>query len=57
MTSHLGVMILYALAVAVVFATLLRDSFAEQLRMGSRIFAGLVGGAVVAGWLMHLVFR
>ena len=56
MTSHLGVMLLFALCVAVVFAVLLRDEAGAQWRLGARIFVGLVGGAYVAGWAMHLLF-
>ena len=56
MTSHLGVMMLFALAVAAVFAALLREDAAEQWRLGARIFAGLVLGAYTAGWVMHLLF-
>lgn len=57
MTSHLGVMILFAFAVSAVFGALLRDDAGEQVRVGARIFVALVGGAYVAGWLMHLLFR
>jgi len=57
MTSHLGVMLLFALAVSIVFAALQRDEAAAQWRLGARIFAGLAMGAFVAGWAMHLVFR
>jgi L-cystine uptake protein TcyP (sodium:dicarboxylate symporter family) len=57
MTSHLGVMMLFALCVSAVFATLLRDEAGEQVRLGARMFAGLVLGAYAAGWVMHLLFR
>lgn len=55
MTTHLGVMILFACCVAVVFATLLQDEMGAQLRLGARIFSGLVVGAWVVGWVMYLV--
>ena len=55
MTTHLGVMILFAFCVAAVFATLLQDEVAGQLRLGARIFSGLVVGAWVVGWVMYLV--
>lgn len=55
MTSHLGVMILFSACVAVVFATLLRDDLAGAWRLGARIFSGLVGGAVLVGWLMYVI--
>ncbi len=57
MTSHLGVMALFALAVSIVFATLQRDEIGEQIRLAVRLFAALVGGAYLTGWLMHLLFR
>jgi hypothetical protein len=57
MTSHLGVMMLFAAAVSIVFATLQRDEVRAQLHLAGRLFAALVGGAYVAGWLMHLIFR
>ena len=56
MTSHLGVMTLFAACVSVVFGTLLRDSTSEQLKLGGRIFAALVVGAYAVGWLMYIAF-
>jgi hypothetical protein len=56
MTTHLGVMVLFVGLVSTVFGTLLRDEPAEQVRLASRIFVGLVCGAYLAGWLMYLVF-
>ena len=56
MTTHLGVMILFAACVSTVFGTLLRDQTRDQLRLGGRIFAALVLGAYAVGWLMYLAF-
>ena len=56
MTTHLGVMILFAACVSVVFGTLMRDTSSEQLRLGGRIFAALVLGGYALGWLMYLAF-
>lgn len=56
MSSHLGAMVIFAACVSAVFGTLLRDTPREQLHLGGRIFAGLVGGACVLGWLMFVVF-
>lgn len=53
MTSHVGAMALFALFVSAVFAALMRDEPAEQLRLGARLFAGLVGGGILAGWLLY----
>lgn len=53
MTTHLGLMIVFALFVSVVFAALLRDDPREQLRLGATMFGGLVGGAILVGWLLY----
>ncbi len=57
MTSHPGVLILFAACVSVVFGTLLRQESRDQIRLAARIFAALVGGAYVLGWTMYVVFR
>ena len=54
MTSHLGVMILFAACVAIVFGTLLRDNLRDELRLAGRIFGGLMIGAYVVGWIMYI---
>lgn len=56
MTSHLGVMILFAACVSVVFGTLLRDAPRDQMRIGLRIFLALIVGAYALDWLMYLSF-
>ena len=56
MTTHLGVMILFAACVSIVFGTILRDEPRDQVRLGAQIFTGLVVGAYVIGWLMYFVF-
>ncbi|MBI2186393.1 MAG: hypothetical protein HYU37_04635 [Acidobacteria bacterium] len=53
MTSHFLAMVVFALFVSIVFATLMRDDPREQLRLGLRLFGGLVGGGVLAGWLLY----
>lgn len=53
MTTHLGLMVVFALFVSVVFATLMRDEPREQLRLGARLFAGFVGAGVGIGWLIY----
>jgi hypothetical protein len=52
-TSHLGLMMLFALFVSVVFSSLMRDEPREQLRLGAKMFAGLVGGGILVGWLLY----
>ena len=53
MTSHLGLLVLFAVFVSIVFATLMRDQPKEQLRFGARLLAGFIGAAVVLAWLMY----
>ena len=53
MTSHFLLLLLFSGCVSAVFAALMRDDPAEQLRLGARMFAGFVGAAVLLGWLMY----
>jgi len=53
MTSHLGLMVVFALFVSTVFATLMRDEPREQLMFGARMFACFVGAGVAIGWLLY----
>jgi hypothetical protein len=53
MSTHLGAMVVFALFVSVVFAALMRDTPADQLRLGARLFGGLVGGGLLVGWLLY----
>lgn len=53
MTSHFGLMVLFALFVSTVFATIMRDEPAEQLRFGARLLAGFVGAGIIIGWLLY----
>ena len=53
MTSHLGLLILFAVFVSLIFAVLMRDEPREQLRLGLKMFGGFVGAAIALGWLMY----
>ena len=53
MTSHLGLLVLFALFVSTVFATLMRDTVKDQVAFGLRLFGGFVAAALVMGWLMY----
>ncbi len=53
MSSHLLVMMLFAGFVSLVFAVLMQDQPAEQLKLGGRLFAGFVGAALVLGWILY----
>jgi hypothetical protein len=56
MSSHAGMMILFAACVSVVFAVLMRDDSADQVRLGGRFFGGFVVGAYLTGWLLLGLF-
>jgi len=56
MTTHLGVMILFAACVSVVFGVLFREAPREQVRLAARLFTMLTLGAYALGWLMYLLF-
>lgn len=53
MTSHVGLMAVFALFVSTVFATIMRDEPIEQARLGARMLAAFIGGAVLVGWLLY----
>jgi len=54
MTSHFGLMLLFAFFVSLIFATIAKDTPAEQARLGARMFAMFIGAAFVLGWVMRL---
>jgi hypothetical protein len=54
-TTHAGLMVVFALFVSIVFATLMRDEPPAQLALGARMFAALVGGGLLAAWLLYLL--
>jgi hypothetical protein len=53
MTTHVGLMVLFSFFVSAIFATLMRDSPADQLRLGARLLGAFVLGGVVLGWLLY----
>ena len=53
MTTHVGLMVLFALFVSTAFATLMRDEPREQLRLGAKLFGGFVLGGILVGWLLY----
>jgi hypothetical protein len=46
-------MVMFALFVSVVFATLMRDEPGEQLRFGARLLAAFIGAGIGIGWLLY----
>lgn len=54
MTSHFGLMIVFALFVSLVFAVIGKDHPREQLTVGAKMFGSFVAAALVLGWVMRL---
>lgn len=52
-TSHFLYMVVYALLVSIVFATLLKDVRREQFRTAAMMFGGFLAAALAIGWLMY----
>jgi hypothetical protein len=52
MTSHFGLLVLFAFFVSLVFAVIGRDTPREQLALGLKYFGAFVGVGLVLGWLM-----
>lgn len=55
MTSHLGLLILFAAMTAAVFAVIGKDAPRDQMRLWLRMLAGFVGVAFILGWLMYFI--
>jgi hypothetical protein len=52
-TTHVGIMVIFAAFVAVVFAVLSRDEPRDQMVLGVRMFAGFVAAGLFIGWLLY----
>lgn len=53
MLSHFLLMVLYALVVSVFFTLLWRRERKEQVKLFLQLFLGMVGGGLLAAWLMY----
>lgn len=52
-TSHLALMVIFALFVSVVFGTLMRDEPKDQLFFGGQLFTAFVVGGIALGWVLY----
>jgi hypothetical protein len=52
--NHFGLMVLYSALVSSFFSLLWRRDVSAQRRLFLQIFLGMLGGALVLGWLMYL---
>lgn len=55
MTTHFGLLLVFASFVSVVFAVLMRDPPREQVRFGVRLLGSFIGAALVLSWLLYLL--
>jgi hypothetical protein len=53
MTSHFGLLLLFAAFASVIFAALMREDPKEQLWFGLRLLAAFIGVALALSWLMY----
>ena len=53
MSSHLLLLLVFAVLVSAVFAALSKDDPRDQLKTGAMMFGGFVAAAVILGWLMY----
>jgi hypothetical protein len=53
MTSHLLLLVFFAVCVAIVMAVLQKDDRAGQVRLALYIAAGFIGTALLLGWLLY----
>jgi len=53
LNSHLLLLVVFALCVSIVFAALMRDEMDEQVRLGVKMFGGMIVTALILGWLMY----
>ena len=52
--SHILLMTVFALFIALVGGVLLKDTPREQAKTGALLLVSLLGGAFVVGWLLYL---
>ena len=53
MTTHVGLMALFAFFVSLVFAVISRDDPRGQLELGAKYFGAFLGAGLLLGWLMY----
>lgn len=53
MQSHFLLLVIFSLFVSTIFAVIARDDVRGQMIFGSKMLGGLVGAALLLGWLMY----
>lgn len=54
MTSHFALMALLAFFVSLIFATIAKDTPADQAKLGAKMFATFMAAAIAIGWAMRI---
>ena len=54
MTSHFGLMILFAVFVATIFATIAKDTARDQMLLGLRLLGAFIATGLALGWVMRV---
>ncbi len=55
MASHLGLLVLFAGFVSVIFGALTADGPDAQVRTGARMFAGFLLAGLALGWVLRFL--
>jgi hypothetical protein len=50
--THVGLLVVFAFFISLVFAVIGRDQPRDQLALGLRYFGAFVGAGLALGWLM-----
>lgn len=54
MTTHFGLMIVFAFFVSLIFATITKDTPKDQLTLGAKMFGTFIGAAIVIGLVLRI---
>lgn len=54
MTSHFGLMLVFAFFVSLVFASITKETPKEQAMLGAKMFATFIAAAIILGWVMRV---
>jgi hypothetical protein len=52
-TTHLGLMAMFALFASIAFAALMRDAVGDQARFAARLFVAFMAAGIILGWLLY----
>ena len=53
--NHFALMFLYAVLLGLFFTALWKRDRGSQIRLFLQVFGGLIGGAIILGWLMYFL--